>query len=161
VNANDRDPAGCRAPALASSARTVGHGAELARSTVCALLLGALKLRYAGRPEASNVDGVIGHAIVDQPISSVKPTVPAKAAPFCSYRIHMRKKGKRWQFLKYCLPVAVRKFFKQFPRSAGPDDPVLHLFLLFALLARDILTTLLCGMTRPVLMSASDFAIIF
>src|SRR5882762_5336029 len=47
--------------------------------------------RDAGGPKAPNVNAVIHDPVVDQPIAHIKPAVAAKAAPFCSYRIHVRK----------------------------------------------------------------------
>ena len=51
-----------------------------------------LAVKGRGQAKASNVNDVIHDPVVDKPIACVKPAVAEKAAPFCSYRIHVRKK---------------------------------------------------------------------
>src|SRR6202030_4179043 len=104
------------------------------------------------------INNVSGHAVIDEPVSRVKPAVAAKSPSFKSNREHIRKQFQQAQFFSNAVLFSLGQRDKQIPYGIRPDDLRPH--FLFLLRARDIRRTSLWGVTRPSLMALSDSFII-
>jgi hypothetical protein len=98
-----------------------------------------MDLRNSGGPQPANVNGIVGYAVVDQPVPRVKPAVPTEASALGSHRIHVREMRQHFYTWQDFVPITVWQEQQQVTHKIGPDDSSFHFRFLER--ARDIRTT--------------------
>ena len=114
------------------------------------------KLRNLGRPQPSDVDGVVHHFVVDHPPTCENPPVAAKSS-LCPNRIQSRKLSEDAGLLEDKYDFLRTQFIQQVLDIIGPVD-FGHYFR-FRFLAKRRSTSA-CSDTRPARIAAADLSII-
>lgn len=58
-------------------------------------------------PQAANINSVSGHAVIDEPVSRMKPAMATESPALGSDGVHIREVFQRWQLFEYRLPVPI------------------------------------------------------
>src|SRR5579862_1115064 len=80
-------------------------------------------LRNARRPDSPDINRVLHHSVVDQPVPSLKPPMTTETAPLEAHGVHVGKAGEDFHVLKNSVLFSFWKFVDEISYWIGPNDP--------------------------------------